>query len=199
MDKVKRFKEIAEVISEMYENKNADYGDSFGKTYKELGPVSGITRMEDKFNRIKSLILGDNKKANYESIVDTLDDLAAYSIMMHMEMEDSCEIEIDEETAQKIDKMSDELVSSAKKYFKEVSNATIKDMDYVVNTITSKEEPKKEISGAFVITNDGDEISMYVDNGTKHADAESTRFAEALEEFITKWFDTKCKEDGSKK
>ena len=33
--------------------KNRDYGDSFGNTFRELGPITGLTRLLDKVNRIK--------------------------------------------------------------------------------------------------------------------------------------------------
>lgn len=85
MDKVKQFKEIADSLSVLYAKKNEDYGDSFGKTFEELGIISAVTRMSDKMNRIKSLaIKGSN---NFESIEDTLRDLASYSIMTLVEID----------------------------------------------------------------------------------------------------------------
>ena len=35
--------------------KNKDYGNSFGKTFQDLGPITGLTRFLDKVNRIKNL------------------------------------------------------------------------------------------------------------------------------------------------
>ena len=85
MDKVEQFKEIADSLSVLYAKKNEDYGDSFGKTFEELGIISAVTRMSDKMNRIKSLaIKGSN---NFESIEDTLRDLASYSIMTLVEID----------------------------------------------------------------------------------------------------------------
>lgn len=57
--------------------KISDYGNPF---------IAGIVRMEDKFNRLKSL-LNSNEKPNYESVSDTLTDLANYAIMMRIELE----------------------------------------------------------------------------------------------------------------
>lgn len=86
MSKIERFKEIVAEMATLYENKNKDYGDSFGKSIKEHGNIAGIVRMEDKFNRLKSL-LNSNEKPNYESVSDTLTDLANYAIMMRIELE----------------------------------------------------------------------------------------------------------------
>lgn len=86
MNKIERFKEIVAEMATLYENKNKDYGDSFGKSIKEHGNIAGIVRMEDKFNRLKSL-LNSNEKPNYESVSDTLTDLANYAIMMRIELE----------------------------------------------------------------------------------------------------------------
>lgn len=74
MSKIERFKEIVAEMATLYENKN-----------KEHGNIAGIVRMEDKFNRLKSL-LNSNEKPNYESVSDTLTDLANYAIMMRIEL-----------------------------------------------------------------------------------------------------------------
>ena len=87
MNKIERFKEIVAEMATLYENKNKDYGDSFGKSIKEHGNIAGIVRMEDKFNRLKNLLLSF-EEPNFESISDTLTDLANYAIMMRMEIED---------------------------------------------------------------------------------------------------------------
>lgn len=52
-EKVEQFRHVAEELSVMYEKKNADYGDSFSRTYQELGIISAITRISDKTNRLK--------------------------------------------------------------------------------------------------------------------------------------------------
>lgn len=85
MDKVKRFKEIVNEAADLYAKKNADYGDSFGDTWRRLGPVSGLTRMYDKLNRASSLIKGSEN--HFESLEDTLKDLLCYSTMALMELE----------------------------------------------------------------------------------------------------------------
>lgn len=52
MDNVKKFRKIAEEVGNLYEKKNAAYGNSFGETYQKLGIVSAVTRISDKYNRL---------------------------------------------------------------------------------------------------------------------------------------------------
>lgn len=82
-DLVAKHKEICEKLNKIYEKKNHDYGDSFGETYNELGIISYITRMNDKMNRLKTLVKTDNQVKD-ESVSDTLLDLANYAIMTYM-------------------------------------------------------------------------------------------------------------------
>lgn len=87
-DKVKRFAQLAGRMANTYERKNADYGDSFGVSVRKYGPIAGLTRISDKFNRLESLILKNEQRVTDESVTDTLLDLANYSIMLLMELED---------------------------------------------------------------------------------------------------------------
>lgn len=80
-DNVKKFMQITREMVELYENKNHDYGDSFGKSVDKYGNISALTRISDKFNRLEQLILNDEQKVSDERIEDTLMDLASYSIM----------------------------------------------------------------------------------------------------------------------
>ena len=83
--KVKRFREIATSLADLYERKNSNYGDSFGKLYRDLGPVAGLVPLLNKLDRATSLIQGDVN--HFESIEDTLKDLASYAIMNLIELE----------------------------------------------------------------------------------------------------------------
>jgi hypothetical protein len=77
---------IAQSLTELYIRKNKDYGDSVGQGYKELGPITILTRMMDKMNRLKSLIRNGEGNAQVdESIDDTLHDLANYAIIFMIE------------------------------------------------------------------------------------------------------------------
>lgn len=86
MDKVKKFKNIANGLADLYEKKNADYGDSFGKTFENLGIISAITRISDKYNRVVSLATKKEQKVKDEAIEDTLRDMASYCIMTLIEL-----------------------------------------------------------------------------------------------------------------
>lgn len=73
---------ILNEIKQLYNRKNADYGNSFDKTLDEFGLVASATRMSDKFNRFKSLIrCNSSTRVEDEKIEDTLIDLASYAIM----------------------------------------------------------------------------------------------------------------------
>ncbi|ENJ9653526.1 DUF1599 domain-containing protein [Clostridium botulinum] len=87
MDKIKEHERICENLNKIYKTKNHDYGDSFGETYKKLGIISAVTRLTDKVNRLQSLCTKDQQVKD-ESIKDTLRDLANYSIMTLIEMEE---------------------------------------------------------------------------------------------------------------
>lgn len=89
IDKYNRHNEICRGLNGMYKAKNTAYDDSFGKTFQELGIISAVTRMQDKFNRIKALATGAKNDVPDESIMDTLRDLANYCIMTVIEIEES--------------------------------------------------------------------------------------------------------------
>ncbi|MEG1620619.1 MAG: nucleotide modification associated domain-containing protein [Oscillospiraceae bacterium] len=87
MDKIERHKEICNEMLNTYKDKNHDYGDSFGETFRKLGIVSAITRISDKTNRLQSICFSGKIKIFDESMRDTLLDLANYAIMTIMELE----------------------------------------------------------------------------------------------------------------
>lgn len=84
------FNQIADQMKALYSKKNQDYGNSFASTWKRLGPISGLTRMSDKFNRLCNLMTSKvAPSVEDESIEDTLVDLACYSIMSLIEMQNA--------------------------------------------------------------------------------------------------------------
>ena len=85
MSKVDVHMSICEDLNELYARKNADYGDSFGKSFEEYGLTMACIRLEDKLNRIKALSKQEARVSD-ERIEDTLMDLANYSIMTLVEM-----------------------------------------------------------------------------------------------------------------
>jgi len=95
MNRVERHREICENLNKIYEQKNSDYGNSFGETFEKLGIISAVTRISDKYNRICSLATksAEERKVKDESIRDTLLDLANYCMMTIIEMDNEKEKE----------------------------------------------------------------------------------------------------------
>lgn len=92
MDKATMHKEICDNLHDIYIRKNADYGDSFGKSFDKYGITACMVRMEDKWNRLNNLVNGKRQsKIKDESIEDTMLDLANYLILTYMELK--CEKE----------------------------------------------------------------------------------------------------------
>lgn len=85
---VRMFRKIANDMVELYARKNKDYGDSFTKSVEKYGMISALTRISDKFNRIENLILNGEGEVKDESIIDTLTDLASYSVMAVIALRD---------------------------------------------------------------------------------------------------------------
>lgn len=87
--KADRHQMLCESLNSTYRKKNADYGDSFGETFADLGIISAITRISDKCNRIKNLALlpPDQQRVKSESITDTFLDMANYCVMTVLEIE----------------------------------------------------------------------------------------------------------------
>lgn len=85
--KIDRHFELVTGLNKVYEAKNHDYGDSFGKSYAKYGIIAALVRMEDKWNRLNSLAMGEKQMVNDEGLKDTLLDLANYCVMTVMELE----------------------------------------------------------------------------------------------------------------
>lgn len=89
MDKTTTHENLCKEIHELYVKKNHDYGDSFGKTYKDLGIISAATRISDKYNRFIELAKGNKPLVSTETIRDTLIDMANYALMTIIELENN--------------------------------------------------------------------------------------------------------------
>lgn len=89
MDKTTTHENLCKEIHELYVKKNHDYGDSFGKTYKDLGIISAATRISDKYNRFVELAKGNEPLVSTETIRDTLIDMANYALMTIIELENN--------------------------------------------------------------------------------------------------------------
>lgn len=82
-----KHKELCDYLHETYKSKNADYGNSFKEMFAEFGIITAITRIGDKFNRLKNLYKNQERQVKDESVRDTLLDMANYCIMTVMEID----------------------------------------------------------------------------------------------------------------
>lgn len=79
--KMETHQHLCEKIHDLYERKNADYGDSFAQLRKRY-PNFVCMRLFDKLNRLDTIIKpGYECKVSDEKIEDTLMDIANYAIM----------------------------------------------------------------------------------------------------------------------
>ena len=84
LDNVKVHDRICLELNNIYEKKNADYGNSFENSLDKHGMIAGIVRMDDKMSRLISLNSKKEQQVLDESLRDTLMDLANYAIMSVM-------------------------------------------------------------------------------------------------------------------
>jgi len=77
MDRVKQLEEIQKKAKELFEKKNADYGDAFA-TY---GLIGILVRIQDKLQRYMSITKKSVQLVDDESLHDTLLDLHNYAAM----------------------------------------------------------------------------------------------------------------------
>ncbi len=81
MKDVKYFNDILDEIKIMMVQKNQDYG-PYNIAHAPGGAMNGLlVRMHDKMERLKNLSYNKSNTPNYESIEDTLKDLANYAII----------------------------------------------------------------------------------------------------------------------
>tara|TARA_Y100000589_G_C27190011_1_gene644376 strand:- start:2685 stop:2942 length:258 start_codon:yes stop_codon:yes gene_type:complete len=83
-NRINQFQKVQKEGMELFEKKNADYGDAFAN----YGPVGVIVRMGDKIQRLSSVSKNGINLVNNESLRDTLIDLHNYSAMAIMLMDE---------------------------------------------------------------------------------------------------------------
>ncbi len=88
-NKVLKHRLICKELNDLYCRKNADYGDSFGESFKKYGMAMPLIRLGDKLSRAEKLVLKGDRQVDDESLRDTLIDLANYTIMTLVEMGES--------------------------------------------------------------------------------------------------------------
>lgn len=74
------FKDIVDDMYNTYIKKNKDYGNSFENMCDKFGLVAAAIPLNNKVERINSLIKHNKHEVN-ESIEDSLKDLANYAVM----------------------------------------------------------------------------------------------------------------------
>lgn len=83
---LEKHKELCDRIHNTCVAKNHDYGNSASDLYNKFGLISYIVRMNDKMNRINTLIKKEAEVKD-EKITDTLLDLANYCLLAVADME----------------------------------------------------------------------------------------------------------------
>ena len=83
---LEKHKELCDRIHNTCVAKNHDYGNSASDLYKKFGLISYIVRMNDKMNRINTLVKREAEVKD-EKITDTLLDLANYCLLAVADME----------------------------------------------------------------------------------------------------------------
>ena len=77
---------MAKEIAELVENKDKDYNSTFTKTLQEYGQGTYFLRVDDKLNRLKSLLLNNKDAEVNKSVEDTLKDIVVYTLLMLKEI-----------------------------------------------------------------------------------------------------------------
>lgn len=88
-------------LTDIFEKKNKDYGNSFEESLEKHGIIAAIVRMEDKMLRLSNLSKNQSEQlVKDESIIDTLKDLSNYALMTAVWLEQTQRLkEIDDKIA----------------------------------------------------------------------------------------------------
>lgn len=82
--KINEHGKLCDGLKNLYATKNADYGDSMHPLFEEYGLTAFLVLFGIKIQRIKNL--KDKNSRNYESLEDSLLDLANYALIAVTEM-----------------------------------------------------------------------------------------------------------------
>lgn len=83
-EKINIHKDLCEYLHNLYATKNADYGDSMHPLFEEYGLTAFLVMFSIKIQRIKNL--KDKNNIKYESLEDSLLDLANYALIAVTEL-----------------------------------------------------------------------------------------------------------------
>ena len=84
-DKIREHGKLCDGLKNLYATKNADYGDSMHPLFEEFGLTAFIILLTIKLQRIKNL-QGKENERHYESLEDSLLDLANYALIAVTEL-----------------------------------------------------------------------------------------------------------------
>lgn len=89
-------------LTDIFERKNKDYGNSFEESLEKHGLIAAVVRMEDKMLRLSNLSKNQSEQlVKDESIIDTLKDLSNYALMTAVWLEQTQRLkEIDDKIAE---------------------------------------------------------------------------------------------------
>lgn len=77
---------IFNALLEVLVGKQIDYGTSFKKNWKRYGPICISTRLDEKMDRLRNLLLTGNKPNN-ESVRETIIDIIGYGFLGILELD----------------------------------------------------------------------------------------------------------------
>ena len=80
------FESVLDEMKELHAKKDKDYGSAFHKSFEEFGATAGVVRLNDKMERVKSLVKNGKVEVKDESLLDSLEDLACYAVMLYVEL-----------------------------------------------------------------------------------------------------------------
>lgn len=86
--KTETFIAITKMMADIYERKNADYGDSFHALFEKYGMTYALAHLEEKLNRINAITKNGEHKVKNEGVLDSLLDMANYAILTYMEIDE---------------------------------------------------------------------------------------------------------------
>ena len=80
------FESVLDEMKELHAKKDKDYGSAFHKSFEEFGPTAGVVRLNDKMERVKSLVKNGKAEVKDERLLDSLEDMACYAVMLYVEL-----------------------------------------------------------------------------------------------------------------
>jgi hypothetical protein len=94
-DYLKRFKEITEEMFRITSIKNHDYspGDEALANFNEFGAAGVLVRISDKTKRLKTALWHKQDYLVNETVIDTVTDLAVYSVILRILAEEEAKKE----------------------------------------------------------------------------------------------------------